>query len=338
MDKMRLIDDVINTMMPVLDEEQVRLLESTLLIKLHGVTITEEQTDLVVSDRSWEWYLMKFCADKRIENCAESTLAGYCRFLRKMYSTIRKPIEKVTSEDLRYYIAIYQYRHGKEKPLSLSYMNDMRHCFSSFFGWAYSMEYIGRDPSKGIRKIRVPEKILEPYTEHDRIALMEAAKTDRDLAIMQCLYSTGMRISELLSLNRQDIQYNGRRAEAVLHNTKNKAERRVYFSEKAVFYLRRYLANRSDSNEALFVSEKAPHRRLNKGGAEAMMTKLGKNTGIHAYCHRWRRSFITDACKRGMPIEVAARLAGHKKLNTTARYRVVGDDEAREASARFAVA
>lgn len=338
MDKMRLIDDVINAMQPVLDEEQVRMLESTLLIKLHGVTVTEEHTELTVSERSWEWYLLKFCADKRIENCAESTLAGYCRFIRKMYCSIRKPIEQVTAEDLRYYIALYQYRHGKEKPLSLSYMNDMRHCFSSFFGWAYAMEYIGRDPSRGIRKIRVPEKILEPYTENDRITLMEAAKTDRDQAIMQCLYSTGMRISELLSLNRSDIQYTGRRAEAILRNTKNKAERRVYFSEKAVFYLRRYLANRQDDNPALFVSTKKPHSRLSKGGAWAMISKLGKTAGIHAYCHRWRRSFITDACKRGMPIEVAARLAGHKKLNTTARYRVVGDDEAREASVRFAVA
>lgn len=338
MDKMKLIDDVINAMTHTLNEEQIRLLESTLLIKLHGVEIIEEHTELTISERSWEWYLMKFCADKRIENCTESTLAGYCRFIRKMYVTIRKPIEQVTSEDLRYYIALYQYRNGREKPLSLSYMNDMRHCFGSFFGWAYSMEYIGRDPSKGIRKIRLPEKILEPYTEKDRITLMEAAKTDRDLAIMHCLYSTGMRISELLALNRSDIQYVGRRAEAILRNTKNKAERRVYFSEKAVFYLRRYLTNRRDEDPALFVSEKAPHRRLSKGGAEAMMAKLGKKTGVHAYCHRWRRSFITDACKRGMPIEVAARLAGHKKLTTTARYRVVGDDEAREASVRFAVA
>lgn len=338
MDKMKLVDDVINTMMPVLDEEQIRLLESTLLIKLHGVEIVEEHTELTVSERSWEWYLLKFCADKRIENCAESTLSGYCRTLRKMYSAIRKPIEQVTAEDLRYYIALYQYRHGKDRPLSLSYMNDIRHCFGSFFGWAYAMEYIGRDPSKGIRKIRVPEKILEPYTENDRITLMEAAKNDRDLAIMQCLYSTGMRISELLSLNRSDIQYAGRRAEAILHNTKSKAERRVYFSEKAVFYLRRYLANRRDADPALFVAEKAPHQRLTKCGAEAMMAKLGKQTGIHAYCHRWRRTMITDACKRGMPIEVAARLAGHKKLTTTARYRVVGDDEAREASIRFAVA
>lgn len=338
MDKMKLIDDVINAMTHTLNEEQIRLLESTLLIKLHGVEIIEEHTELTVSERSWEWYLMKFCADKRIENCTESTLAGYCRFIRKMYVAIRKPIEQVTSEDLRYYIALYQYRNGRDKPLSLSYMNDMRHCFGSFFSWAYAMEYIGRDPSKGIRKIRLPEKILEPYTENDRITLMEAAKSDRDLAIMQCLYSTGMRISELLALNRDDIQYVGRRAEAILHNTKNKAERRVYFSEKAVFYLRRYLANRRDENQALFVSEKAPHGRLSKGGAEAMMAKLGKKTGVHAYCHRWRRSFITDACKRGMPIEVAARLAGHKKLTTTARYRVVGDDEAREASVRFAVA
>lgn len=338
MDKMKLVDDVINTMMPVLDEEQIRLLESTLLIKLHGVEIVEAHTELTVSERSWEWYLLKFCADKRIENCAESTLSGYCRTIRKMYSAVRKPIERVTAEDLRYYLAMYQYRNGREKPLSLSYMNDMRHCFSSFFSWAYAMEYIGRDPSKGIRKIRVPEKILEPYTEHDRITLMEAAKTDRDLAIMQCLYSTGMRISELLSLNRDDIQYAGRRAEAILHNTKNKSERRVYFSEKAVFYLRRYLANRSDQDPALFVSEKAPHRRLTKCGAEAMMTKIGRKTGIHAYCHRWRRTFITDSCRRGMPIEVAARLAGHKKLTTTARYRVVGDDEAREAIVRFAVA
>jgi len=338
MDKTKMIDEVIHAMQSVLDEEQMRLLESTLLIKLHGVTIVEECTEIVVSERSWEWYLMKFCADKRIENCAEGTIAGYCRFIRQMYCTLRKPIEQVTAEDLRYYLALYQYRRGKEKPLSLSYINDIRHCFGSFFGWAYSMEYIGRDPSKGIRKIRVPEKLLEPYSEHDRITLMEAAKTDRDIAIMQCLYSTGMRISELLSLNIADIQYTGRRAETVLRKTKNKTERKVYFSEKAVFYLRRYLANRNDSNPALFVSEKAPHSRLSKSGAEIMMAKLGKETGIHAYCHRWRRSFITDACKRGMPIEVAARLAGHKKLTTTARYRVVGDDEAREASVRFAVA
>lgn len=338
MDKLRLIDDVINAMAGEINEEQIRLLESTLLIKLHGVELIEEHTELTVSERSWEWYLMKFCADKRIENCAESTLAGYCRTMRKMYMAIRKPIEQVTAEDLRYYIALYQYRHGKDRPLSLSYMNDIRHCFGSFFGWAYGMEFIGRDPSKGIRKIRVPEKILEPYTENDRVTLMEAAKTDRNLAIMQCLYSTGVRISELLSLDLDDIQYTGRRAEAILRNTKNKSERRIYFSEKAVFYLKRYLANRSDNDPALFVSEKAPHNRLKKGGAEAMIAKLGKKVGIHAYCHRYRRSFITDACKRGMPIEVAARLAGHKKLSTTARYRVVGDDEAREASVRFAVA
>ena len=338
MTKLQLIDEVINAMTPSLDEEQLRLLESTLLIKMHEVDVVELHTELVPTQRTWEWYLMKFCADKRVENCAESTLAGYCRTIRKMYGTIRKPIEQVTAEDLRYYIAIYQYRRGKEKPLSLSYMNDMRHCFSSFFGWAYAEEYIGRDPSKGVRKIRVPEKILDPYTENDRITLMEAAKNDRDIAIMQCLYSTGMRISELLSLNIADIQYTGRRAEAILRTTKNKTERRVYFSEKAVFYLQRYLVNRHDDNPALFVSEKAPHNRLTKGGAEAMMSKLGKETGIHAYCHRWRRSFITDACRRGMPIEIAARLAGHKKLATTSRYRVVGEDEAREASVRFAVA
>ena len=338
MDKMQLIDDVLNSMAPILDEDQLRHLESTLLIKMHGVEITQEHTELTVSDRSWEWYLFKFCADKRIENCAESTLRSYCRFLRKMYGTVRKPLEQITAEDLRYYIALYQFRNGKERPLSLSYMNDMRHCFSSFFSWAYGMEYIRRDPSKGIRKIRVPEKILEPFTEQDRITLMEAAENDRDLAIMQCLYSTGMRISELLSLNRSDIQYVGRRAEAILHNTKNKSERRVYFSEKAVFYLKRYLADRADTDPALFVSERSPHRRLKKSGAEAMMAKLGKKTGIHAYCHRWRRTFITDACKRGMPIEVAARLAGHKKLSTTSRYRAVCDEEAREAHTRFAIA
>ena len=336
MDKGKLIDEILNAMQGDLDAEQLRKLESVLVIKTHDLRIEEECTALTVSRRAWEKVLRNFRACKRLENCAESTLEGYTRILTNMYQSIGKPIDKITGDDLRYYMAVYQYRNGPDQVLSLSYMNDIRHCFSSFFGWAYAEEYIDRDPSKKLRKIRVPEKMVETYSQYERVKLLECTKTDRDRALQHCLYSSGARIGEILQLNKDDIVYVGRRAEAIVRETKGKAERKLLFSEDAVFFLNRYLAGRKDDNPALFVSNRAPHNRLGKGGAQAMFHKLGEAAGIHCHAHKYRSSMATDMCARGCPIEVTSKLLGHKKLDTTMKYRKVSEDELRQAHSKYA--
>lgn len=334
MDKTTFINEILAEMQSDLGQEQLMKLEAKLSIKLHNVRLEEECTALTLSERSWEKILAKFVGCKRLENCAESTLVGYLRFINNMRTTICKKIGDITTDDLRYYMAIYQYRHDN-RVLSLSYMNDMRHCFSSFFGWAYQEGYIQSDPSKRLRKIKVPEKLVDVYSTLDRVKLIECSKTDRDIALQHCLYSSGARIGEMLQLNISDLEYIGRGAEAVVRHTKGKAERRLYFSEEAVFYLNRYLASRTDNNPALFVGLKAPHNRLTIGGAQTRISQIGKMAGVYAHPHKWRSSFATDMCKRNCPIEVVSKMLGHKKLETTSRYRSVGEDEARQAHAKY---
>lgn len=338
MDKTQLINEILSEMQDDLTPEAMRKLEAKLTIKLHNIRLVEECHSLVLSTRSWEKIFAKFCGCKRLENVAESTLQGYIRFLDKMRHSIGKKIEEITTDDLRYYMAVYQYRHGPDKALSLSYMNDMRHCFSSFFGWAFLEGYIKTDPSKRLRKIRVPEKLVDTYSTLDRVKLLECAKTDRDRALQHCLYSSGARIGELLQLNREDMEFVGRGAEAVVRKTKGKAERRLYFSEEAVYHLTRYLASRSDDNPALFVGLKSPHERLTVGGAQARISKIGQAAGVYAHPHKFRSTFATDMCKRSCPIEIVSKILGHKKLETTSRYRSVGEDEARQAHAKYFVA
>lgn len=335
MDKTRLIDSILDSMQDDLTPEQLRKLEATLVIKLHEVRVEEECTSLTLSERGWERILQKFRACKRLENCSEGTIEGYSRQLRNMYQAIGKRIEEITTDDLRYYMAVYQYRNERGKPLSLSYMNDIRHCFSSFFGWAQAEQLIRGDPSKRIRKIRVPEKMVDTYTTLDRVKLIDCAKSDRDIALQYCLYSSGARISEILQLNIEDIEYVGRKAEAVVRETKGKMERRLYFSEDAVFYLNRYLASRNDNNPALFVGLKSPHKRLGKGGAQAMFSKLGKAAGVYCHAHKYRSTSATDMCSRGCPIEVVSKLLGHKKIDTTLRYRKVKEEEIRRAHDKY---
>lgn len=334
MDKTTFINEILAELQDDLTNEQLTKLEAKLTIKLHKVRLEEECTAVVLANRSWEKILRKFVGCKRLENCAESTLIGYCRFINKMRIAVGKKIEDVTTDDLRYYMAAYQYK-DRDRVLSLSYMNDMRHCFSSFFGWAYLEGYIKSDPSKRLRKIRVPEKLVDTFSTLDRVKLLECSKTDRDIALQHCLYSSGARIGEMLQLNISDLEYVGRGAEAVVRKTKGKAERRLYFSDEAVFYLNRYLAGRKDSNPALFVGLKAPHKRLTIGGAQARISKIGKAAGVYAHPHKFRSSFATDMCKRSCPIEIVSKMLGHKKLETTSRYRSVGEDEARQAHVKF---
>lgn len=309
----RLIDDVLSEMVD-LDPEQLQHLANVLTIKLHGYQITEECTDLVVSESHWEKVLRTYIATKRLENCAAGTLANYDRCIRMLMQSINKRLREVTVNDLRYYLARYQETRG----VSLAYMETLRHYILAFFTWCSDEGYIDRNPARRIRRIKVPERIKKAYTAEEREILRCHARTERDLALLELLYSSAARVGEIVSIDRRDVDFV--RNEIVIYGQKGKKERVVYLSDTASYHLRKYLDTRVDSDPALFVSTRAPYRRLHKSGIQAMLRELGEQVGIHAHPHKFRRSFITDAAARGMPLQELQAYAGHAKPDTTMIY------------------
>lgn len=325
----KIIDVVLATMQEDLSQEQLQKLENTLAINFHGLEIKEECTDLVVSERHWEKVLRLYIASKRLENCADSTLENYNRCIRMMMEKINKKLPDITTNDLRYYLATYQEQRG----ISLSYLETLRHYISSFFAWVTDEGYVSRDPSRRLKRVKVPRKIKKAYTAEEREHLRCLAKTQRDLAIMELLYSTAGRIGEVVALNRDDIDFSGK--EVLIYGQKGKKERKVYITDECAYHLKKYLGTRTDNNPALFISEKKPFGRLGKEAIQSMLRKLGQEAGIHAHPHKFRRTMLTDAGNRGMPLQELQAYAGHAKPDTTMLYITVKEESVKASFRRL---
>lgn len=316
----KVINGILAGMAPELTDEQLQKLENVLVMQLHGLKVEEECTELAVSDDGWERILRLYIASKRLENCAESTLENYGRCIRMLMQALNKSLPDISTNDLRYYLAAYQY--GRK--ISMSYMETLRHYISSFFSWAADEGYISHNPARRLKRVKVPQKIKKPYTAAEREHLKDIAKTQRDLAIMELLYSTAGRIGEVVAINRKDVDFYNK--EIVIWGQKGKKERTVYLTDGCIYHLKKYLDSRTDDNPALFVSLRKPYRRIGKNGIEAMLRKLGAEAGIHAHPHKFRRTLLTDAGARGVPLQELQAYAGHTKADTTMLYISVKQD------------
>ena len=330
MEKEKFVDGILEAMAPELSPAALRKLEAVLVTHLQDIRLEVECREIVVSDRHWERVLRTWLATKRLENCSEGTLANYGRAIRIMLERLNRRLRNITTSDLRCYLATYQ----AERQVSLGYMETMRHMISSFFGWLTDEGYIDRDPSRRLRRIKVPEVIKKPYSAAEMEALKRHAANQRDLALLEIMYSTGARIGEIVALNRDQINLVGR--DVVIYGQKGKKERYVYLTESCCYHLRRYLDSRQDDNPALFVGSRAPCRRLTKSAVQAMLRKLGAVTGVdHVHPHRFRRTLATDALERGVPIEQVQEILGHSKIETTRIYCTVTEEAVRSSFRRF---
>lgn len=309
------IKDILRRMENDLNHEQLQSLETALIITLHEYRMEAATYEVAVSESGWERVLRTFLATKRLENCAEGTLEQYGRAIRIMVEAIGKRLPDITTNDIRFYMATYQERRG----VGVAYMDTLRHYYNSFFQWATDEEYITKNPMRRIPKLKVPKKQRKAYTAEEREILRCHARTERDLALMEILYCTAARVSEIVSLNREDVDFSGRNV--LIYSHKSKKERIGYLTESASYHLRQYLQSRTDDNPALFVTHRAPYQRLGKSGIEAMLREVGERTGIHAYPHRYRGSFITDACVRGFGLDEVQDYVGHSDPKTTNIYR-----------------
>lgn len=312
-------------MVPVLDNAQMERLRAVLEHCLFDVG----GTNLGSEELGNEAYLDKFLKAKRLEGCSERTIAYYGRTIEKMLSGIDKPANHITTEDLRSYLSDYQ---GCDK-VTKTTVDNVRRVLSTFFSWLEDEDYILKSPVRRIKKIRTAQVVKDTYTDEALEMMRDSCSNMRDLAIIDLLASTGMRVGELVHMNRSDIDFESR--ECVVFG-KGAKERKVYFDARTKLHLSSYLESRDDENPAMFVSLNAPHDRLQISGVETMLRKLGNSISLEkVHPHKFRRTLATRAIDKGMPIEQVQVLLGHKKIDTTLQYAMVDQRNVKNSHRRF---
>ena len=319
----QLINDILHDMSEVLSAKELYALQIVLQKKLNT------QNNQTYPYTNIE-YMDMFISAKRIEGCSERTLAYYKTTIEHMLSIIVTPLRQIQTDDLRAYLAEYQLRNNCSKTT----VDNIRRNLSSFFSWLEAEDYIIKSPIRRIHKIRTGSKVKETLSEECIEKLRDSCLQIRDLAMIDLLYSTGIRVGELVNLNINDINFEER--ECIVYGKGNK-QRKVYFDAKTKVHLKRYLEQRNDYNEALFVTLDSPFERLKISGVEIRLRKLGRLALLdqRVHPHKFRRSMATRAIDKGMPIEQVQKLLGHQQIDTTMHYAMVNQSNVKISHRKF---
>ena len=318
----QLIEKIEQKMSAHLDETQKNILHNTLVQCMIEETAAEPANDT-------QSYLKIFLAAKRVEGCSEKTIRYYDSTIRNVITTIGKEVKSVTTDDLRVYLDEYQKRSNASKVT----IDNIRRILSSFFAWLEDENYITKSPVRRIHKVKTCKTVKETYSDEALELMRDHCDGIRDLAIIDMLASTGIRVGELVKLNRGDVDFENR--ECIVLGKGNK-QRRVYFDARTKIHLQNYLRSRTDSNEALFVSLQQPHNRLLISGVEIRLRELGKKLDLSkVHPHKFRRTLATMAIDKGMPIEQVQQLLGHQSVDTTLQYAMVNQNNVKLSHHRF---
>ena len=327
--KNKLITQIQTSMASLLNAAQLEDLGRVLTNALHNVEITEKKVSGVPDAEENGRLQEVFIAAKRIEGCSEKSLKYYESTLRVMLDRVARPIREISTDDLRNYLAEYQQNRHSSKVT----IDNMRRIFSSFFGWLEDEDYILKSPVRRIHKVKTDKPIRETFSDEGLELLRDGCDEIRDLAMVDLLASTGMRVGELVNLNREDINFHER--ECVVFG-KGGSERVVYFDARTKIHLQNYLDSRGDTSPALFVTLAKPHERLQIGGVETRLKEIGAKADMQkVHPHKFRRTLATRAIDKGMPIEQVQRLLGHVKIDTTMHYAMVNQANVKNSHRRY---
>lgn len=313
---------IINEMAEYLNVSQMKKLQEVLL-----KTFSEHEVSKAEIGNGE--YLQLFLDAKKIEGCSERTIHYYGTTIEKLLISVTTPIRKMTTEEIRHYLVDYQ----KINNCSKVTVDNVRRNISSFFSWLEEEDYILKSPMKRIHKIKTKQQVKETISDEAIEQLRDHCKCTRDLAIIDLLYSTGIRVGELVNLNIDDIDFEARECVVI---GKGDKERKVYFDAKTKIHLQRYIDSRHDSNLALFVTLDAPFERLKISGVEIRMRKLGRMLNMNKiHPHKFRRTMATRAIDKGMPIEQVQKLLGHSQIDTTMQYAIVNQANVKSSHQRY---
>ena len=322
-----LINEIEQAMLNVLDNEQMSQLRKVLEYTFRNVCVTEKNS---VNNESCNQNLIEsFVAAKKVEGCSAKSINYYKSTIDNALIKINKEIVHITTDDLRNYLNDYQASSGASKVT----VDNIRRILSSFFSWLEEENYIVKSPVRRIHKVKVGKTVKETYTDEALEQMRDHCSSSRDLALIDLLASTGMRVGELVRLNRNDIDYQNREC---IVTGKGDKQRKVYFDARTKIHLQKYVNSRTDTDEALFVSLLAPYDRLQISGVEIRLRQLGRELNIpKVHPHKFRRTLATMAIDKGMPIEQVQHLLGHQSLDTTLQYAMVNQNNVKVSHHKF---
>lgn len=324
--KQRIMEEIVQQMLPHLDNAQLQKLQEVLENSLYNCEISGKLTE---AEDDSQKLIDSFVYAKRIEGCSEKTLKYYRTTIEAMTEAINKGVRHMQTDDLRAYLTEYQEKHGSSRVT----IDNIRRILSSFFSWLEDEDHILKSPVRRIHKVKTASNIKETYTDEELEKMRDNCEELRDLAIVDMLASTGMRIGEMVLLNKADINFNER--ECVVFGKGDK-ERVVYFDARTKIHLQNYIDSRTDENTALFVTLRAPYTRITIGGIESRLRKMGENLEIEkVHPHKFRRTLATLAIDKGMPIEQLQQLLGHKRIDTTLQYAMVKQSNVKLAHRKY---
>lgn len=323
------ITRVLNQSTALFDSSQVEQLKEILETELADIICIRKPTNEEARAKENEELLTAFLSAKKIEGCSEKTIHYYQTSIEKLLNAIKKAVVDMTTNDIRCYLADIQ----EKRNLSKVTIDNLRRIFSSYFAWLEDEDYIPKSPVRRIHKVRTDSLVKEVLSDENLELLRDSCQELRDLAMIDLLSSTGMRVGELVKINRSDIDFQER--QCVVFGKGNK-EREVYFNARTKIHLKSYLDSRTDDNPALFVSLSKPNTRLTISGVEVRLRNIGKQLGIHkVHPHKFRRTLATQAIDKGMPIEQVQKLLGHVKIDTTLHYAMVNQTNVKLSHRKF---
>ena len=322
----KIITEIEQGMLNFLNNNEMEQLHKILINTLKDFTFIKDDKKSN-SDLNEPNYCEMFVYAKRVEGCSEKSMKYYKSTILNMLKKVQKPVKHITTDDLRKYLGDYNNKCCKVT------IDNIRRIISSFFSWLEEENYILKSPVRRIHKIRTETVVKETYTDENIEIMRDNCKEIRDLAMIDLLYSTGIRVGELVNLNIDDINFEGR--ECVVYGKGDK-ERRVYFDAKTKVHLKQYLENRFDNNEALFVTLDAPYERLKISGVEIRLRNIGRTLNLERiHPHKFRRTMATRAIDKGMPIEQVQRLLGHSQIDTTMQYAMVNQNNVKTSHQKY---
>lgn len=324
-----LIKNILHGMVGTLDSRQMEVLKDVLSRQFKKVNITEnpnlDEQNRIENNR----FLKMFISAKKVEGCSVNTLKYYQTTIERLLDSTNKWIKDITTDDLREYLSAYQSVNNASKVT----VDNVRRILSSFFSWLEDEDYIVKSPVRRIHKVKTAKVVKETLTDENLEVLRDNCDSLRNLVMVEMLTSTGVRVGELVNLNREDINFNER---SCIVLGKGNSEREVYFDARTKLHLKEYLDCRTDNDKALFVSKNAPHNRLTIGAIERIIRNLGKQAEIaKVHPHKFRRTLATMAINKGMPIEQVQRLLGHRKIETTMHYAMVNQSNVKIAHRKY---
>lgn len=324
--KQKIMEGIVQQMLPYLNNVQLQKLQEVLEYSFYNYEISSKVEE---TEDDSQKLIDAFVYAKRIEGCSEKTLKYYRTTIEAMTEVINKGVRHMQTDDLRAYLTEYQEKHGSSRVT----IDNIRRILSSFFSWLEDEDHILKSPVRRIHKVKTATNIKETYTDEELEKMRDNCVELRDLAIVDMLASTGMRIGEMVLLNKVDINFNER--ECVVFGKGDK-ERVVYFDARTKIHLRNYINSRSDNDPALFVTLRAPHTRIKIGGIESRLREIGRSLEIEkVHPHKFRRTLATMAIDKGMPIEQLQQLLGHKRIDTTLQYAMVKQSNVKQAHRKY---